>query len=43
MNVWISNSFPLHFRQLIPILNYLSAGNVMLSKMNEILATEVHN
>ena len=41
MNVWIGDNFPLHFKQLLPILNYLSSGNMMLSKLNQILNTEV--
>ena len=40
MNIWISSAFPLHFQQLSPILHYLSSGNLMLSKMNQVLNTE---
>lgn len=43
MNVWISKDFPLKFKELIPILNYLSNGNILLAKMNEILNTKVKN
>lgn len=41
MNLWISKEFPLKFKELFPILNYLSNGNLMLSKLNEVLNTDV--
>ncbi len=41
MNIWISDVFPMHFKQLSPILTYLSSENLMLSKLNQVLNTEV--
>lgn len=43
MNLWISKEFPLKFKELFPILDYLSNGNLMLSKLNEVLNTQANN
>ncbi len=40
-SIWFAQNFPIHLKQLLPILQFLSKGNDMLQKMESLLAREV--
>jgi len=40
-SIWFAQNFPIHLKQLLPILQFLSKGNDLLQKMESLLAREV--
>jgi len=39
-SIWFAQNFPIHLKQLLPILQFLSKGNDLLQKMESLLARE---